>query len=142
MSTTALHPQRKGDGRTDEQVLDDLRTAAAAWPDGRLSSRRYDRTKPDDAVSPARVLQRFGSWRAACEAAGVEPGGSGRSTYARTFSEEDCWAAVRAYLADPDAKGSYADFTRWTMTHAAPSAQTVRNTLGSWNDVKAKALGL
>jgi hypothetical protein len=142
LSTTALSPQRRGDGRTDEQVLDDLRAAAARWPDGRLSLKRYEQTKPDGAITVSRVLQRYGSWRTACEAAGIEPGGSGRGSYSRAFSEEDCWAAVQDYLADPEAVGSYADFTRWTMTHAVPSAQTVRNTLGAWNDVKAKALGL
>lgn len=142
MSRDTLFEVRHKIGRAPDAVLDDLRHAAAKVG-GPMSWKAYDDHRPPGSLSGIRVLQRFGgSWKDACTAAGVEPGGQGRAVYERKHTEEQCWDAAAAYLADPDAVGSYADFARWCSDNREhPSAQTVRNRLGSWNEIKRHFIG-
>ena len=56
--------------------------------------------------SVPRIWQRYGSWTAACEAAGVEPGRTVRSNYESRWSDHDIADIVRLYLLDPNAPNS------------------------------------
>ena len=65
-----------------------LREAAAAVGADGLSRVAYDRWRdPAASVSGVRILQRHNSWRAACAAAGVQPGRQTRVRYTRRWDE-------------------------------------------------------
>ena len=126
----------------DEQVLDALRRAAAdvGTP---ISAERYEHVWRDyDGVSSARLVQRFGSWNAACTAAGL-PTNPGRTAYRRSWTADQLVAAVADYLRSDGASGSYAGYDEWSRAvPGAPSANTVRNNLKGWANAKAGAQAL
>ena len=62
--------------------------------------------------------------------------------YARTWTDAQMLQFVVDYLADDASTGSYADYGDWARANAAPSAQTIRNTFGSWTSAKSAALPL
>jgi len=126
----------------DGQVLDALRRAAADVG-APISAERYEHVWRDyDGVSSARLIQRFGSWNAACTAAGL-PTNAGRTAYRRGWSQEQLVAAVADYLRSDGASGSYAGYDEWARATAdAPSANTVRNNLNGWANAKAGAQAL
>lgn len=125
---------------TDDEVHAALRRAAAAVGEP-LSVARYDAAADvHGGPSSARVVQRAGSWNAACTAAGLAVR-AGRAPGSGGFSRDTVLAAVVRYLADPAATGSYADYQAWARrTAGAPSGQTLRNQVGTWSDAKAAAL--
>ena len=89
----------------------------------------------------ARVIQRYGSWNAACRAAGltVTETATPRGRTSR-WDDAACLGWVRAFLASDAPGRSYADFERWLQTESgSPSAQTVRNRLGAWSATVARA---
>ena len=119
---------------TDQHIATVLRAAAARAGDP-LSVAQYDAGRHEP--SSARIIQRFGSWSAACAAAGLSTRSASR-TYTRAFDAATVAAAVARYLAEPGCTGSYAGYAAWAQrTEGVPSAQTVRNTLGSWAQAKA-----
>nr|WP_246297560.1 hypothetical protein [Janibacter cremeus] len=104
-----------------------------------LSVAFYDRHRRADALTSARIIQRLGSWRGACAAAGVESNKPSRASYRHRWSEQDLLDWVRRYLVEAE-KPSYADFSRWLRGQEdAPSANTVRNTFGGWSAVREAA---
>lgn len=133
------HPTSRAGRRpdhTDDQICARLRAAAAEHGDP-LSVGRYD--AGDHEPSSARIIQRFGSWSAACTAAGLQTRAASRQ-YARVFDEAAVVAAVARYLGEEGSTGSYAGYARWAKdTDGVPSAQTVRNTCGSWAGAKDRA---
>ena len=89
--------------------------------------------------SSSRIIQRFGSWSAACAAAGLSARAATRR-YRSAWGAESVIQAVARYLAGPGASGSYAGYADWAKnTDGVPSAQTVRNVLGGWAQAKAAA---
>jgi hypothetical protein len=123
---------------SDTQLLDALRAAAAELGEP-LTNGGYDtwQRHHDEAASPALLIRRFGSWRAACEAAGLRAN-STRST-SRKWSDEDVVGIVAAYLASEGATGSFADYTVWARTQdGVPSGATLRQR-GAWADLKRRA---
>ncbi|MFA7323647.1 MAG: hypothetical protein WC005_04735 [Candidatus Nanopelagicales bacterium] len=132
---------------SDEQVIAALRAAwELAMPTATgLSSNRYQELVHDGAVSgpsAVRILQRFGTWAAAAQAAGVPTGTRPHRTYESAWSDEELLDHVGAYLSDPQTTGSYVGWEAWRKTNApgAPSGPTLRNRLGSWSDIKRHAL--
>jgi len=124
---------------SDEQVLGALR-AAAGDVGTPLSAAGYDQVwHAYDGLSSARLIQRFGSWNAACTAAGL-PTNAGRTAYRRSWSREQLLGAVAEYLRSEGATGSYTGYDAWSrQTAGAPSGQTVRNYLDGWASAKAGA---
>lgn len=125
---------------TDRQLLDALRAAAAELGEP-LTNSAYDawQRRRADAASPALLVRRFGSWRAACEGAGLTANATRSTT--RRWSEDDLVAAVATYLAADGATGSFADYTAWARSHEdAPSGATLRQR-GTWADLKRRASG-
>lgn len=120
----------------DERAVAAEMRRVAALPGGSpLSVSFYDTHRGDGALTSARIVQRLGSWREACSAAGVASNKPSRATYRHKWSEDDLRDWVRRYLAEAD-KPSYADFSRWLRDQqGAPSANTVRNTFGGWSAV-------
>ncbi len=75
------------------------------------------------------------------KAAGQPVNGSTRS-YARRWTDTEVLDFVVQYRMADDSRSTYDGYGRWATANGAPSAQTVRNTLGSWSAVKAAALPL
>ena len=117
---------------SDEDILAALRAVAGLLGEP-LSHGKYDSAE-HSGPSSARVIQRFGSWSAACAAAGVRSGAASR-TYASKWDRESVIAAVRAFPGS-----TYAQYEAWAREDSArPSAATVRNVLGGWAAAKAAA---
>lgn len=127
---------------SDEDIKQALLRGAEEVAGELLTSAGYDSVRDEfDGPSSARVIQRFKTWANACEFAGVAHGRPRRAEYKRRWTETQMldWAAT--YLRSDGCRGTYKDFGDWAArTPGAPSAQTVRNTIGSWTAVKRAAL--
>lgn len=129
----------KAKRKTNEQAVADLRAVAQNLGSESLSWKRYNDGREQGMVHSHGLIRRFGTWSAACEAAGVSPGPARRQTYVRAFSDDEMLALVREFL---DGGGStYADFTAWCSARkGGPSAGHIRNTFGTWSAAKTAAL--
>lgn len=118
-----------------DESTSEMRRVAALPGGSPLSVAFYDRHRDPDALTSARIIQREGSWREACVAAGVAANKASRNSYRRKWSEADLLEWVRRYLAE-NAKPSYGRLSTWLREQDdAPSANTIRNTFGSWSAV-------
>jgi len=119
---------------SDREIARVLRIAAriAGEP---LSVGKYDAIRATvEGPSAIRLIQRFGSWSAACEFAGVTSGVAKRS-YAKNWDQKQIVTLVRDYLAE-EPNVSFLDFSRWLKDlPSAPSAATCRNVGGSWSSL-------
>lgn len=144
MSDPENPPARVTGGRspvTDDAILSELRRVATLDGGTPLSVAFYDAHHADDAPTASRIIQRLGSWSAACARAGVSSRAPSRR-YTTAWDEDALLAWVRRFLADDDTGTSYADLAAWLKERTgegAPSAQTIRNKLGAWADVKRRA---
>ncbi|WP_141012725.1 homing endonuclease associated repeat-containing protein [Nocardioides sambongensis] len=124
---------------TDDDLLAALRDAAGG---SALSTAAYERHRETaGGPSVAWIIRRFGSWRAACTAAGLPT--HARSARAATWTDEQLVAHVAAYLADlePGVRGSFAGYSAWaTAQQGAPSGATVRARM-PWADARRRAAG-
>jgi len=95
-----------------------------------------------DGPSAPRILQRFGTWVVAAGLAGVPTGTRPNRSYASAWTDEEILKHIARYLDDPATSGSYAGWDGWKKINApdAPSGPTVRNRIGSWSDIKRRAL--
>lgn len=129
---------------TDEQMLEHLRMAEKVVG-ARLTVRGYrDVHRGFGGVSGPSVIQRFGSWQAACRLAGVNHGQSVRAQYARRWTQEQMVQSVATYLASEGARGSFTDYEAWARRQDGvhPSGQTIRSNFGRWSVAKARAIAL
>ncbi|WP_277452815.1 hypothetical protein [Janibacter sp. DB-40] len=118
-----------------DESTNEMRRVAALPGGTPLSVAFYDRHRGAEALTSARIIQREGSWREACAAAGVAANKASRTSYRRKWSEADLLEWVRLYLAE-DEKPSYGRFGQWLREQQdAPSANTVRNAFGGWSAV-------
>lgn len=125
---------------SDDDVLQALRAAAAAQGEP-LSVDRYDAHQARaGGPTSARIIQRHGTWNAACAAAALRVNAS-RAGSRRRWTPNAVAAHVAAYLRE-EGSGSYAGYADWAKrTEGAPSAQTVRNTFSGWAAAKDAATG-
>jgi len=142
--------QRTGSSRrwSESEILDALRQAWAqvSGSADALSYAKYSElvtSKQVDGPTAVRVLQVFGTWADAAERAGVPAGKKPNRTFTSAWTDEQIFDDVRRYLADPSTRGSFAGWDAWKMANApqAPSGAMIRNRLGNWSDIKARALG-
>lgn len=124
---------------SDAAILAGLRQAAGELGEP-LSSEKYDGYAPaHDLVSTARIIQRFGTWNAACSAAGLETRAS-HQNYTRRWTKDEMAGYVADYLQAPDSTGSYSGYAEWAKSvPGAPSGQSVRNAFRGWANAKAAA---
>jgi hypothetical protein len=128
--------------------------AMAAAEDGAetMSLKRYQELAREWGLpSGARVTQVFGSWRAACRAAGLRPNPPGRGNYRRGFTYEDALAALRDCAAELGHVPSDKQYDEWQKKARPapgapgqyPSAATARNMTPEkrWTAVLSDALG-
>lgn len=126
-----------------QESLDAVSLASTfEWP---LSSPTYDSLVRQGEVhgpSSVRLGQVFGSWRAVCIEAGVEPVTPPREDYQSRWTDGELLDWVADYLRSPGSRGTHSGYDHWRAETLAdaPSAQTVRNRLGKWGDVKRRAL--
>lgn len=126
---------------TDEQMLEHLlrvwnslseQTRATG-----LGPALYRALAGEGSPSSALYDRRFGSWRAACEAAGIQAAPSNRSHYTRVENQA-LLEAVAAYLRTGDS--TYRGYMEWAQRTGNPSGSTIRNRLGRWPDVLQQTL--
>ena len=134
---------------SDEELIGFLREASAALGTT-LSSQAYDsvalgRRTADGRPWPTKqtAALRFGSWRAAVIAAGLDahpPSGAGTR---RRFNAQDCVEAVRAVGERLGRRPSRKEYERCARASAGelPSASTLRTRCGGWNDVLGMSYG-
>lgn len=131
---------------SDDALAAGLRAAAAEVGEP-LAVGAYDAWRarhPDqEAGSSTLVIRRFGSWTAACSAAGVGTNKT-RST-SRRWSDDDVLAIIARFLdEDRPGSGSYAAYVEWARAQepgTVPSGPTLRQR-GAWAELKAGAQAL
>jgi DNA-binding CsgD family transcriptional regulator len=118
--------------------------AKASEHESPLSSTTYSKLVSNGTIfgpSVPRILQIFGSWRRACELAGVEALQPARKNYEKNWTEDDMieWAIkfIRA-----TGLASFHEYEPWARrTEGAPSGSTLRNYTGNdWISVRREAL--
>jgi hypothetical protein len=132
-------PDAAAGAHASEAVLDGLRQAADVHGQP-LTGAKYDGFAAEHGLlSRVRIIQRWGSWNAACTDAGLAVNTS-HAGHASKWTDETLLGHVGAYLEEPGSSGSYAGYRAYaSQTEGAPSAQTVRNRFGSWNEAKRLA---
>lgn len=125
---------------SDDDCFRALRRAAG--PDGAatVSMTAYARANEGfEAPSAYNLVVRFGSWSAACEAAGVVAGAAPRRSYSQSWSDGELRDWVTRFFDDVglDPLPSMPQFRAWAETQPgkAPSTITIRNRLGRWSDL-------
>lgn len=132
----------EGAWSADEVVQAVAAAATYAYP---LSAGDYERLLHAGEFrgpSAARISQMYGNWSAACRQAGVEPPPPRRRSYQSRWTGADLLGFVRDYLRAPGCRGTFDGYDLWRREAGieAPSAALLRNRLGTWSDMKRKAL--
>lgn len=140
-------PMRASTGKsvrfTDEDCLAALRKAASdedGKPTVPVSAGRYSKIIKD-GPSPQTLILRYGSWRAACEAAGVKSSASARQagTWKKGWSDDELRSYVSRFFTEVGPTGTTTDYVKWAKTvEGAPSLITVRNRLGRWTSIRIR----
>lgn len=130
-------------GADDASILEEIRRVAGLPGGSPLSGPFYEEHRRRNLPGSVRVVQRFSTWSEACRRAGIRPVAAIRSDYQRRWTTEDLLHWVRAYLQEVGAAATYAGMSSWLKarsTDGAPSAQTIRNSVGTWTEVLDLAL--
>lgn len=139
-------PGRSELSSSDLALLESLKQAGTmAHP---LSTDAYDDLVRRGFVkgrSSVRVTQVFGSWRRACELAGVEAPAPIRLHYERRWTERELADVVARFLVDSEYRGAHRRYDEWrekTMKiDEIPSSGTLKNYLGRrWRSVQNRGL--
>ena len=103
-----------------------------------VSVASYNKLKSKDDPSSALIIQRLGSWQQACQLAKILVNQPSRN-YQSRHSASEIIDLASLYLASTD-QPSYKSFSSWLKQQpAAPSAQTCRNVIGSWQQILQQA---
>jgi len=87
-----------------------------------------------------RVLQIFGTWKSACEEAGVPSVEAVRDTYERRWTEEQLIEQLAEFISVSESS-SRNDFDEWCrLDDSRASVGTIQNQVGPWFDVYESAL--
>lgn len=116
------------------------RMARGAVP---VSRREWDeRRDPSLHPSAATMTARFGGWGAACERAGVPLRPLlRRSGPVRRWTDEQCLAAAREFLAQAAGGTACSDYAAWATGRDVPSLPTVTSRFGGWPRTRELAGG-
>lgn len=95
--------------------------------------------------SAVRVIQVFGSWRRACELAGVEAPRPMREHYDRRWTNRELAETVSRFLIDSEYRGAHHRYDEWRDKNMnvdeIPSSGTLKNYLGrTWRTVQNRGL--
>jgi hypothetical protein len=142
-------PRTSTNRYSDQELIGFLRKASAAL-ETTLSSHAYDsfargRRTADGRPWPTKQTSelRFGSWRAAVIAAGLDAHPSSGASTRRRFTAQDCVQAVRAVSERLGREPSKEEYERHARSSAGrlPSATTVRVRCGSWSEALRMSYG-
>lgn len=122
---------------SDEQVVAALRAVAAELGVRRLPHKLYGRVRGEDRPSVAIVVRRFGTWGAACEAAGLETG-TRPKTYRNRRSDEELLGYVARFLSTAE-NPTATSYDVAARLHRWPSLTLLRQRFGSWSLAKIAA---
>ena len=125
---------------SDEMMIQALRQAAAIVGEP-MSTGAYESVQKDQTLPMwLTIVNRFGGWNAACEAAGLKVNSQHKGK-AATWDTAACADAVARFLADSEVDSeSFAAYVAWAKKrHGVPSGPTVKNVFGTWNDAKTAA---
>lgn len=116
---------------TDERIIDSIRQAATGLP--LISTKQYgDALRAGTISGPtlAVIFHRFGSWKSACDLAGVncrEVTGRPKAT-SRIHAISD----LLAFLNQVSGSATASKYERWASSNKKVSLGTIRNLFGSW----------
>tara|TARA_B100000029_G_C17595340_1_gene963897 strand:- start:11 stop:718 length:708 start_codon:yes stop_codon:yes gene_type:complete len=133
------------------ELIDVIRAASSGQV--RLTIQHYSNLRKSGEVegpTPAIFIKSFGSWSAACEAAGVQSGEPRRTNYTRRWSNDDLLEFVVEYVRESRKSskglGTAGGFENWLgslkASREVPSFATVRNRLGSWSQMRDSAMAV
>lgn len=133
---------------TDQELLDVLKEAGVVCGEP-LTLPAYHKEAPKHGWPAALThTQRFGTWEAGCNLAGVKVN---KSTGPRkgSITVEDCLVALRVCRADliagdeiPEGgEPSYERYVKWARANGQPSGPTVRSKVGPWRTALEMAYG-
>lgn len=86
------------------------------------------------------VIRAFGTWEAACNAAGVRANPS-EGPRRGAITAETCIEALRLCAGDLDRIPSYELYCQWARKYRMPSGPTVRVKIGPWREALLQAFG-
>ncbi len=121
---------------TDRDIIVALTSVAARV--GRVpSAKEYAaHARRLDYPSLPTILNRMGGWTHALRAAGMQPLSAPARARKRRWTEEACWTALRAVVAELGEIPSVLAYERHAAGRAElPSSATVRNRLGRWSAI-------
>jgi hypothetical protein len=127
--------QRKAQrGWLDADVFAAIRSVAV---DGRVSKDAYDRARDERGratmPSVAGLVYRYGSWRNAVEAAGLQVVSDGQPRQYKTrYTNEALLDAIEDCAAQVKRWPSYAEYEGWAAGGVAPSGDLVRLRFNGW----------
>ena len=96
-----------------------------------------------EGPSSQRIYQLFGTWSDMCSQAGVEYKPAFRTgDYYRKWNDMELLSFVVRFLKDENISDSYEEFRIWreNQNDEVPSPELVRNSLGTWLEIKKLAL--
>jgi DNA-binding transcriptional ArsR family regulator len=128
---------------TDQQMAQALRSV---WKDlddkaKGLSRIRYNRERADGTPAASTFIRRYGSWSAACEAAGITASAARRENYTQEFSTEDILSAVNDFI-DETGSTVYHRYAEWARENSRPSGPLLIMRMGSWANARKDAITL
>ena len=137
-----VHAQTAEIQWADDEILNSLQRAGALCSPLSKSDYEQLRSAGDlDGPSSSLIINRLGSWRAACQRAGVRAGQPPRSNYSSKWTDEQLFWWIAEGLQRGHRTGTVAGMERWLRKQpGAPSLATVRIRLGTWNQIKTGAL--
>lgn len=112
----------------DDKLLQDLRSCYERY--GELSPRDFE--KDEEFASVATVIDRYGTWRAAERAVGIETPNRGN----RQYSNDELLGMVRRCQAK---YGGNCTFQKFKQDDEFPSPETIHRRFGSWDSAKLAA---
>lgn len=125
---------------SEHDILGALRAAAGEVGEPLTVDRYHAHQSAHGGPTSVLIIQRHGTWNAACAEAGLKVNPR-RAGSRRRWTRDDVAAYVATYLR-AQGSGSYTGYAAWAKeTAGAPSAQTVRNTFGGWAAAKEAAAG-
>lgn len=125
---------------TDDDIVRALQEAAFVQGNP-MSKVAYDEyVEAFGGPSGVLVAKRFGTWKKACQAAGLGvsslPGNCNRR-----WGQGELVDILLDYFSSEGARGTYDDYARWAKeVPGRPSEPTIRNRFGSWTAAKRAAL--
>lgn len=126
------------DRRSDEDILEDLRHFHQET--GSMTGAGFSSWARDHGVTGSQTAAiRFGTWNDALRAAGIaQVSGNTRSS----FTDDDLWAAVVAFVKAPDGGTTARAAAEWFGAHpSAPSAALIRHRIdATWSEIVTRAL--